>query len=107
MSPELLELIMGPFGALVVLSLGMGALTLGKLIAPWWALEREMKRTERWEDIAGKAIETTTVIFSQTSKALQNHERILANQQTALELLRAIRQEQGFAKEREDWEQRS
>jgi hypothetical protein len=104
MSPELLNLIMGPFGALVVLSLGMGALTIGKLIAPWWALEREMARTERWESIAGKAVETTSAIADQTSKALINHERILSNQQRILDLLRDVRLEQGFSREREDWE---
>ncbi len=89
MTPDvLLPYLVGPFGALVALSILAFVL--------WRELQSEKKRVDRLDGVTEGALANTAAMLQRTEAVLANHERIFA-------LLEAIRAEQAHAKDREDW----
>lgn len=95
---DLLNLILGNLGTLVLLSVAIVAIWRGWFV-PGRSYSREVDRVDRLDQLSLKALQTTETLVEQQKKALSNHEIIFANQVVMLALSREIRREQEYAKE--------
>jgi uncharacterized ion transporter superfamily protein YfcC len=97
-STTLLDLVLGNLGAIVLLCVAIVAIWRGWFV-PARAYEREVERVDRLDEISLTALKTTETVLEHQRRALGNHEKLLDNQQTMMQMGRDIIAGQEHAKE--------
>ncbi len=96
MSANLLEQVIGPYGALALLFAFVALIGSGKLFVTRGAYDRETSRVDRYDELVQQAL-------GNSSRALDQQERVFAEHATIITLITEVKETQRSQVEREGY----